>query len=63
MVVYLAIVLSLIGRHGISTVGYASLATSMVELAIFLPLTIKRIRSVVTANPSAPSPRLGENLD
>jgi O-antigen/teichoic acid export membrane protein len=63
MLVYLSIVLVLIDHHGINSVGYAALATSVVELAIFLPLTIKRIRSVVTTGSAMPAHSRDEGLD
>ena len=46
LVVNLSIVLLLIGRHGIDSVGYAALITSAVEIILFLPVTLRRIRAV-----------------
>lgn len=49
MLVYITIVLVFIGRHGINTVGYAALATSILEFVVFLPLTVKRILAAKAA--------------
>ena len=46
LVINLSIVLFLISRHGINSVGYAALITSGVEFALFLPVTMKRIGAV-----------------
>jgi O-antigen/teichoic acid export membrane protein len=44
--VYLAVVLSLIGRLGINTIGVASLVASGLEGAYFLPQLVRRYRSL-----------------
>jgi len=46
MVVYLSIILVFVGKQGINAVGYAALITSGVEFLLFLPITIRRIRSI-----------------
>lgn len=49
MVVYVAIVLELLHRDGINSVGYAALVTSAVEFVLFFPVTIRRILSTTAA--------------
>ena len=52
ILVYLAIVLLLINHDGINSVGYAALVTSGVELVLFLPVTVRRIRAMKIVKPA-----------
>ena len=52
ILVYLAIVLHLINHDGINSVGYAALVTSGVELVLFLPVTVQRIRAMKVVKPA-----------
>jgi O-antigen/teichoic acid export membrane protein len=52
ILVYLAIVLYLINHDGINSVGYAALVTSGVELVLFLPVTVQRIRAMKVVKPA-----------
>lgn len=46
LVVFLTLVLAFINHIGINAVGYASLITSGIDLLIFVPLTVRRLRSI-----------------
>ena len=51
MIVYLSIIFIFIGKSGINAVGYAAVATSVVEFVLFMPITVRRIRAIPrTAN-------------
>jgi O-antigen/teichoic acid export membrane protein len=55
MLVYLVLVLVLIRHHGINSVGYAALSTSVVEFLIFVPLCVTRVRSVAKVPDNQPT--------
>jgi O-antigen/teichoic acid export membrane protein len=46
--VYLAVVIVLIGRHGIDAIGIAALVNSAFTVLLFLPPSIKRYRQTAT---------------
>jgi O-antigen/teichoic acid export membrane protein len=52
ILVYLAMVLHLINHHGINSVGYAALVASGVELVLFLPVSVRRIRAMKVVDPA-----------
>jgi hypothetical protein len=52
VVIYFAVVFSLIGRLGINAIGVGSLVSSGVLGIFFLPITIRRYR--LTTNAPAP---------
>jgi O-antigen/teichoic acid export membrane protein len=56
MMFYLLVVFVMIDHQGINSVGYAALATSALELVIFLPLLIRRIRRTLTTDPGGAVP-------
>jgi O-antigen/teichoic acid export membrane protein len=53
LVIFLTVMLLLIGHFGILSVGIASLVSSGLQGAFFLPISIKRYR--MTSNSAAPS--------